>query len=246
MVDDDGRAAPDDCESRSRSYRRIQDALDDARPGDRILGLSRVAMPESLRIGPRGNDVYLATEFSFRAVLVPPATDERPAVDIQDVSRFEMRGFRIRPSGHIGRVAIGGLSIPGTRVCSPAPVAIRIRDSRDVTIRGDRVATGPTCGYRVGIDIAALARHGHHGQDHGLPGAGHRCGPRIGRDLDQVRGPVPAHGTRAGAAWLHPGCGSRRGGHRGRRTGHCSGPSRCSHVCRTMSTTCRRCCGRAS
>ena len=40
-----------------------------------------------------------------------------------------MRGFRIRPSGRIGPVTIGGLSIPGTRVCSPAPVAIRIRDS---------------------------------------------------------------------------------------------------------------------
>jgi hypothetical protein len=153
MVDDDGRAAPDDCESRARTFQRIQNALDDARPGDRI-SVCPGRYPEALRIGPRGDDVYLATEFSFQAVLVPPPTDQRPAVDIHDVTRFEMRGFKIRPSGRIGPVTIGGMSIPGTRVCSPAPVAIRIRDSSDVFIRGDKINTGSTCGYRTGIEVA--------------------------------------------------------------------------------------------
>jgi len=152
MVDDDGRAAPDDCESRTRTYGHIQDALDDARPGDRI-SVCPGRYREALQIGPHADDVYLATEFSFRAVLEPPPTDHRPAVDIRGVTRFEMRGFKVRPAGRTGPVTIGGMRIPGTTVCSPAPVAIRIRDSSDVTIRGDRIAAGPVCGYRVGIDI---------------------------------------------------------------------------------------------
>jgi len=152
MVDDDGRAAPDDCESRAHTFHSIQDALDRARPGDRI-SVCPGRYPEALRIGPSANDVYLATEFSFQAVLVPPPTDHRPAVDIQNVSRFEMRGFRIRPSGRTGPVTIGSMGIPGTTVCSPAPVAIRIHDSSDVFIRGDKIGTGPACGYRVGVDV---------------------------------------------------------------------------------------------
>ena len=120
MVDDDGRAAPDDCESRTRTYRPHPGcARRRARPGDRI-SVCPGRYPESLRIGPHANDVYLATEFSFQAVLVPPATDQRPAVDIHDVSRFEMRGFKIRPSGRIGPVTIGGLTIPGTRRLLPS------------------------------------------------------------------------------------------------------------------------------
>ncbi len=153
MVDDDGRAAPDDCESARRAYRRIEDALDDARPGDRI-SVCPGRYRESLDIGRHSSDVYLAAEVSFEAVLAPPPTDDLPAVDVHDVTRFEMRGFRIRPAGRIGPVTIGGLRIPGTTVCSPAPVAIRIDDSTDVTIRGDRVWAGPACGYRIGIDIA--------------------------------------------------------------------------------------------
>jgi hypothetical protein len=153
MVDDDGRAAPDDCGSRRATFRTIQGALDAARPGDRI-SVCPGRYREALRIGPGMDDVYLATEVSFQAVLTPPPTDTRPAVDVRGVTRFEMRGFRIRPAGRVGRMTIGGLRIPGTRVCSPAPVAIRIRDSRDVTIRGDKVGAGPRCGYRVGIDVA--------------------------------------------------------------------------------------------
>lgn len=30
---------------------------------------------------------------------------------------------------------------------------MRIRDAHDVTIRGDRIGSGPTCGYRVGIEV---------------------------------------------------------------------------------------------
>ncbi len=151
MVDDDGRAAPDDCGSRTRTYRRIQDALDAARSGDRI-SVCPGRYPESLRIGPRATDVYLATEVSFEAVLVPPPTATRPGVDIHDVSRFEIRGFRIRPAGAVGPVTIGSITIPGTRVCSPAPAAVHIRDAHDVTIRGDRIGSDPACGYRVGIE----------------------------------------------------------------------------------------------
>ncbi len=153
MVDDDGRAAPDDCASKQRTFRTIQSALDAARPGERI-SVCPGRYPETLRIGPGMDDVYLATESSFQAVLAPPPTDSRPAIDIRGVTRFEMRGFRIRPMGRVGPMAIGSLTIPGTRVCSPAPVAVRIRDSIDATIRGDKIGSGPACGYRVGIDIA--------------------------------------------------------------------------------------------
>jgi|GEM_PF-5533984 len=151
MVDDDGHAAPDDCDAAARTYARIQDALDDARAGDRI-SVCPGRYPEALRIGRTSSDVYLATEVSFQAILTPPATDERPAVDIHDVTRFEMRGFTIRPTGSVRPVTIGSLRIPGTRACSPAPVAIRVRDATDVTIRGDNIGSGATCGYLVGID----------------------------------------------------------------------------------------------
>ncbi len=112
MVDDDGRAAPDDCESRTRTYGRIQDALDDARSGDRI-SVCPGRYREALRIGPRADDVYLATEVSFEAVLVPPPTDRRPAVDIHGVTRFEMRGFKIRPAGRTGPVDHRRAAHPG-------------------------------------------------------------------------------------------------------------------------------------
>jgi hypothetical protein len=153
MVDDDGRAAPADCGARTRTFRRIQDALGDARPGDRIA-VCPGRYRESLRIGPDQHDVYLAAEVSFGAVLVPPRTDARPAVDIQGVTSFEMRGFRIRPAGRTGPLTVGGLRIAGTRVCSPAPVAIRIEDATDVTIRGMRIGAAPGCGYRTGIEVA--------------------------------------------------------------------------------------------
>ena len=152
MVDDDGRAAPDDCESHRATFRTIQGALDAARAGDRI-SVCPGRYRESLYVGPGMDDVYLATELSFQAVLTPPSTEGRPAVDIGGVTRFEMRGFRIRPSGRMGPVTLGGLHIPGTRVCSPAPIAIRIRDSSDVTIRGNKIASPPACGYRVGIEV---------------------------------------------------------------------------------------------
>src|SRR6478609_8698177 len=82
MVDDDGRAAPDACGSRTRTFRHIQDALDAARPGDRIA-VCPGRYRESLRVGPGGDDVYLAAEVSFEAVLAPAPTDTRPAVDIR-------------------------------------------------------------------------------------------------------------------------------------------------------------------
>ena len=154
MVDDDGRAAPDDCESRTRTYRRIQDALDDARPGDRI-SVCPGRYPEALRIGPRADDVYLATEFSFQAVLVPPPTDQRPAVDIQrchPVRDAWLQDPAVRPDGpgHHRRAAHPGHARSAHRHRSPSASATR----SDVTIRGDKIAAGPTCGYRVGIDVA--------------------------------------------------------------------------------------------
>lgn len=153
MVDDDGHAAPDDCDAPQRTFARIQDALDDATRGDRI-SVCPGRYPEALRIGRAASDVYLATEVSFQAVLTPAPSDDRPAVDIHDVTRFEMRGFRIRPTGAVGTVSIGSLHIPGTLACSPATVAIRVRDATDVTIRGDNIGSSARCGYRVGIDVA--------------------------------------------------------------------------------------------
>ena len=153
MVDDDGRAGPDDCDARTRTYRRIQAALDDARPGDRIA-VCPGRYRESLEIGPAADDVYLAAEVSFEAVLAPPPTDTRAAVRIQGVTGFELRGFRVRPSGRVGPLTVAGLQVAGTRVCSPAPVAIQIRGATDVTIRGVRIGAAPACGYRTGIDVA--------------------------------------------------------------------------------------------
>ncbi|MBX3030867.1 MAG: hypothetical protein KF809_11960 [Chloroflexi bacterium] len=152
MVDRDGRAAPGDCDARTRTHRRIQDALDAARDGERIA-VCPGRYPEALRVDGHARDVYLAAEESFQAVLTPPGTERAPAVDIERVAGFEIRGFRLRVSGRVGPVIIGPITIPGTRVCTPASVAIRIRDATDAIVRGMRIEEGTGCGYRVGIQV---------------------------------------------------------------------------------------------
>ncbi len=152
MVDRDGRAAPGDCDARTRSYRRIQDALDAARDGERIA-VCPGRYPEALHIDGRARDVYLASEDSFRAVLTPPAGDRLPGVDIAGADGFEIRGFRLRMGGRIGPVTVGPVTVPGTRVCSPAPIAIRVRDATNAIVRGVRIGEIGACGYRTGIDI---------------------------------------------------------------------------------------------
>lgn len=152
MVDRDGRAAPGNCDARTPTYRRIQEALDAARDGERIA-VCPGRYPEALRIGNRARDVYLASEDSFQAVLQPPAGDRLPGVDIDGAVGFEIRGFRVRMSGRVGPVAIGPIVIPGTRTCSPAPIAVRIRRATDAIVRGVRIEEGTGCGYHTGIRI---------------------------------------------------------------------------------------------
>jgi len=152
MVDRDGRAAPGDCDARDATFRHIQDALDAARDGERI-SVCPGRYRETVRIDGHARDVYLVSEDSFRAVLAPSGTSGHPAIDIVGATSAEVRGFRIVLQGRTGPVRLGPLRIPGTRVCSPAPVGVRVRDATSVTIRGMRLQADATCGYRVGISV---------------------------------------------------------------------------------------------
>lgn len=152
MVDLDGRAAPGDCDASTATYRRIQDAIDDARPGERI-SVCPGRYREAIRVGPAAEDLYLVSEDSFRAILAPPATSTRSAITIADATGVEVRGFRMNMRGRTGPIRMGPLRIPGSRVCSPAPAAITVRDSTAVAIRGMRVQADARCGYRTGIQI---------------------------------------------------------------------------------------------
>ncbi len=150
MVDLDGRAAPGDCAAQRRTHRRIQDALDAARDGERI-SVCPGRYHEAIRIDGHARDVYLVSEDSFQAVLEPPPTDTLPGIGITGAASIEVRGFRVVPRGRVGPVRLGPVVIPGTRVCSPAPVAIEVTDASAVTIRGVRIGARPTCGYATGI-----------------------------------------------------------------------------------------------
>jgi hypothetical protein len=152
MVDADGRAAPGDCDARAATFRHIQDAVDAARDGERI-SVCPGRYREAVRIDGRVRDLYLVSEDSFQAVIAPPGTSSRPAIDIADATSVEVRGFRLVLRGRPGPVRLGPLSIAGTQACSPAPVGIRVRDSTAVTIRGMRIQADPACGYRTGISV---------------------------------------------------------------------------------------------
>ena len=69
-----------------------------------------------------------------------------------DLSRRQPSGVyrRGKTVWRISESVEGGLKVAGTRVCSPAPVAVRITDSTDVTIRGVRIGAPPSCGYFFG------------------------------------------------------------------------------------------------
>jgi hypothetical protein len=152
MVDADGRAAPGDCDARDATFRRIQDALDAARDGERI-SVCPGRYHEAIRIGGGAQDVYLVSEDSFQAVIAPPGTSTRPAIDIAGAEGVEVRGFRMVLRGRTGPVRLGPLAVAGTRVCSPAPVGIRVRDASGVTIRGMRIQADAGCGYATGIRV---------------------------------------------------------------------------------------------
>lgn len=152
MVDRDGRAAPGDCDARQPTFRRIQDAVDAARAGERI-SVCPGRYREALRIGPQSPDLYLVSEESFQAVVAPPSTSARPAIDISGAAGVELRGFRVVPRGRTGPLRLGPIAVAGTRVCSPAPVGIRVRDSSSVTVRGMRLQADAACGYRTGISV---------------------------------------------------------------------------------------------
>lgn len=152
MVDRDGRAAPGDCDAREPTFRRIQDAVDAARAGERI-SVCPGRYRESIRIGRQARDLYLVSEDSFAAVIAPPGTSSRPAIDIAGATSVEVRGFRMALRGRTGPVRLGPLAVPGTTVCSPAPVGIRVRDATTVVIRGMRIQADPSCGYRVGVRV---------------------------------------------------------------------------------------------
>lgn len=153
MVDLDGRASPGDCDGRRRAYRRIQDALDAARPGERI-SVCPGRYREAIRIDDRARDVYLVSEESFEAVIAPPATSTRPAIEVSGAASVEVRGFRLSLRGRSGPVRMGPFTLPGTRVCAPAPVGIAIDGAASVVVRGMRIQGHPRCGYRTGIHVS--------------------------------------------------------------------------------------------
>ncbi len=152
MVDLDGRASPGDCDGRQRTHRRIQAALDAARAGERI-SVCPGRYREAIRIDGHAPDLYLVSEDSFQAVIAPPPTSTRPAIDITGATSVEVRGFRLALRGRSGPVRLGPVAIPGTRVCSPAPVGIAVTGSAAVTVRGMRVQGDPRCGYATGIHV---------------------------------------------------------------------------------------------
>jgi hypothetical protein len=153
MVDLDGRAAPGDCRAQRPTYRRIQDAIDAARAGDRI-SVCPGRYRESIRLGRHAQGLYLVSEDSFQAVLTPPPTDTAPAIDIMGATNVEVRGFRVRSEGRTGQVRLGPVAIAGSRACSPAPVVVRVRDATAVTIRGVRIRADAACGYATGISVS--------------------------------------------------------------------------------------------
>jgi hypothetical protein len=152
MVDLDGRAAPGDCDGRARTHRRIQDALVAAHDGERI-SVCPGRYRESITIDGHARDVYLVSEDSFQAVIAPPPTSDRPAIEIAGATSVEVRGFRLSLRGRTGPMRLGPVEVPGARVCSPAPVGVAIHDASSVTVRGIRIQGQPTCGYATGIHV---------------------------------------------------------------------------------------------
>lgn len=153
MVDLDGRASPGDCDGRRRTHRRIQAALDAARDGERI-SVCPGRYREAIRIDGHARDLYLVSEDSFQAVIAPPPTSIRPAIDITEAVSVEVRGFRLALRGRSGPVRLGPVALPGSRVCSPAPVGIAVTGSAAVTIRGMRLQGDAGCGYATGIRVS--------------------------------------------------------------------------------------------
>ena len=133
---------PTTASSRTRTYRHIQDALDAARPGDRI-SVCPGRYPESLRIGPRGDDVYLATEVSFEAVAGtgthgPPAGRRYPRCQpLRDARLHRPSGGAHRAGDHRRAEHPRYTSLLARARGHPDP------DSTDVTIRGDRIGAAP-------------------------------------------------------------------------------------------------------
>lgn len=153
MVDQDGRASPGDCDGRQRTHRRIQAALDAARDGERI-SVCPGRYREAIRIDGHARDMYLVSEDSFQAVVAPPPTSSRPAIEVTDAVSVEIRGFRVSLRGRSGPVRLGPFVLPGTRVCSPAPVGIAVTGAASVTVRGMRIQGHPACGYATGIHVS--------------------------------------------------------------------------------------------
>jgi hypothetical protein len=147
MVDADGAAAPGNCEAERRAFRQIQAAIDAARPGDRIAVCPGV-YAEQLRLDRTRRDLRIAAEISFEATLEPIGVDT--AIDVAGASGIWIGGFEVRRVGEVEQLAIPLFRI---RICRPAPVAIRIRQNAQATIRGVRVAPGQACGYHVGIEV---------------------------------------------------------------------------------------------
>jgi hypothetical protein len=147
MVDADGAAVSGDCDAHQRAYRRIQAAIDAARPGDRIAVCPGV-YPEQLRLDPTRSDLRVAAEVSFEAILSPAGVDA--AIDVAGARGVWIGGFVVRRVGRVERLPIPLFRF---RVCQPVPVAIRIRGGAQATVRGVRITGAPTCGYRTGIEV---------------------------------------------------------------------------------------------
>lgn len=129
MVDDDGRAAVGDCDAARETYRRIQRAVDVSGRGDRVLVCPGIYTGPVI-FGPGDGGVTLKAATAKRPIIRASREREtvehpwgdtvRGVVDVDNVHRIKIRGFRLRP--------LGG---PGT--CDQGPL-IAIRDGSAVVV----------------------------------------------------------------------------------------------------------------
>ena len=152
MVDGDGAAAPGDCGASQPASRSIGRAVSIAGAGGRIAVCPGVYR-EHLHLDGSTPGLRIYAQDSFKAAITPPAGQGGPAIDIDGASDIRIRGIRVHPVGTVGHPSIGPLVLRGLPACTPEPVAIRIRDSTGIEVRGIRINTDPACGYRVGVSV---------------------------------------------------------------------------------------------
>jgi Periplasmic copper-binding protein (NosD) len=146
MVDDDGHAAPGNCDASAATYSSIQDAIDAASAGDSI----RVCpgdYTENLIIRAAKDNLSLVSVSPFQARIWRPTSldGDTPMVNI-------------RPGADGVRFIHFSLLFPTTDACDqPSHDGILV-EGRNAVIRGNRIKSdGPddfnSCGFDVGVQV---------------------------------------------------------------------------------------------